>query len=992
MAAATDQLSALVMLDFSPGVPTPSNNASPLASPSLASLEGSPTPMRRARSAVLTSKKSANSPLKAGISPLRLALHKSQVASKPQSASLGKATKNIFARERSAPAGSPLKTSMVRKGMRNIFAPPTPPQGPTIIAQPSPAAVPIVAETVGMGRTMGPEVVPSRTVRADMPADLQAILGNHTGNSSVPSSLVKKSMLGLPPVPPPNRVSPRRANGRAPPAISLPPVPDYSPKLGIDRISPVPPQLTLDLIDDDHTSIFSEILDSTGGHSFDFTGEYANLDRGEKRASFVEALAQMSSGPELPPLPSPPGLVHAADLSHISEEGEEELTTIYGQREEMDDDDDEEDEDEDLEQEIATAQVQRTPRPAPFKGQPAFQAHVAQFRISPARSLLEMEETAAEPAQAEKTPSHPFSFVSQPAAVNLPQGRRRQRRQDEAGVSIASMSSIGSVIETGIAGDYTNFFEANFQNQTHERNSSVDKALSSQRSRDRIGRSHHRRSSSVISVESIQGELASAIAGMGPPVSMHNARRSGYISRHRRGSSGTFGSGGGDSVSFGRSDWAAHKRASSIESNSSSTSLVRLGRPGLGDRMFTLDGGVQLTSITGSPANGLGSEAPTPVPARTQTQISARRPMPQPSADSLLGPAEFSRDSIFNSTADMSREDSLFHAAAGHSRMGSIFNSSAEMSQVDSIFDGRTHAVSSSIESDSFFSDVISTRGSRFMLKGLSARPDSMMSSRTDDSGETGDDTVRKDGCSPMPKGQAACHEADGEDNTMSESFLAPVTCELTSARSLAASASNAQLITSQPIPRPAKPRRRHAGPTRLTSKHSSIASESDVPSLSSPSASEASSRLSLETKMSDVASIFGSIGRPNGGGHSRQKSSVGVQVQATIREEPSNATLRDAALARQKRTEPRVVDWDDDGTPAETVRSWNEWKREADKEYRRMRSYDGDDDQAQEVIAGELIWLDRKGGRLTGRLQAADDSCRCECVHCQVASDLPPA
>ena len=937
------------MLDFSPALPTPSDNASPPAPPSLASLEGdgSPTPMRRTRSAVLTSRKSASSPLRAALSPLKLALHRSHAATQGQSNSLGRATKHMFARDRPATTGSPLKTSMVRKGMRNIFAPPTPPHGPTTIVAPSPSAAPIVDETVGMGRTMGPDVLPSRAIRADMPADLQALLGDETGNLSGPSSPVKRSLLGLPPLPPPDRVSPRRANGRAPPPISLPPVPDFSPKLSIERVSMVPPQLTLDLVDDDGASILSEVLDSTGRHSFDFTGEYANLDRGDHRASFIEALARVPIGHELPTSPSPPHMVHAGDLSHIAEE-DEETTDIYGPREEIDD---REDEDEDLEQEIATAQVQRTPRPAPFKGQPAFQAHVAQFKISPARSLVEANAT-----QVEKKPSQPFSFVSQRATLDLPQVRRRQHRQDDTGASIASMSSIGSVIETGIAGDYTNYFDVNFKNQAHAhaRGSSVDKAVLHQRSRDSIGRSHHRRSSSVISVESIQEELASAIAGMGPPVSMHNARRSGYISRHRRGASGASGS--GDSVSFGRSDWAAHKRSSSVESTSSASSLVRLGRPGLGDRMFSLDGGVQLTSITGSPADGMGgSEAPTPVPGRTQQYPSARRPVPKPSADSLLGPAEYSRDSIFNSTAEMTRDDSIFHAAADQSRMDSIFNSSADVSGVDSIFDRPSHAASSSIESDSFFGDITSARGHRFLLKGLKARPNSMSSSKTDSSGDAADETVHKYDCSPMPKGQIACHEADGEDSTMSESRLALARYELTTARSLAASASNGQMIQSQSIPRPAKPRRRQAAPGHLAFKHPSLASQSDVPTLSSPSASEASSRLSLDSRMSDAGSHYGSVGRPTGAGHLRQRSSAGVKVHATIKEEPSNATLRDAARNRQARVEPRVVDWDDDGAPPETVRSWNEWKREADEEYRRMRSYAGESDRGKDASSGEL-------------------------------------
>lgn len=188
--------------------------------------------------------------------------------------------------------------------------------------------------------------------------------------------------------------------------------------------------------------------------------------------------------------------------------------------------------------------------------------------------------------------------------------------------------------------------------------------------------------------------------------------------------------------------------------------------------------------------------------------------------------------------------------------------------------------------------------------------------------------------------------------------MLCTISTKLTVARSLAASLSNGQMVQSQSIPRPAKPRRRQAGPGHLAFKHPSLACQSDVPTLSSPSASEASSRLSLDSKMSDAGSLFGSVGRATGAGHLRQKSSVGVKVQATIKEEPSNATLRGAARTRQSRAEPRVVDWDEDATPPETVRSWNEWKREADEEFRRMRSYAGEGDEGKDSIQGELPWL----------------------------------
>lgn len=151
---------------------------------------------------------------------------------------------------------------------------------------------------------------------------------------------------------------------------------------------------------------------------------------------------------------------------------------------------------------------------------------------------------------------------------------------------------------------------------------------------------------------------------------------------------------------------------------------------------------------------------------------------------------------------------------------------------------------------------------------------------------------------------------------------------------------SNRQILT---MSRPAKPRRR---PANLVFGSTSTA-QPDTPALSSPSASETSSRISLETKFSDVASIFSATRvRPLGAGHARQKSSAQVKLQATIKEEPSHATLR--AKAQRQRVEPAIIDYDD--TPPETIRSWLEWKREADDEYKRMKAY-GQDTEVDDVL-----------------------------------------
>jgi serine/arginine repetitive matrix protein 2 len=156
---------------------------------------------------------------------------------------------------------------------------------------------------------------------------------------------------------------------------------------------------------------------------------------------------------------------------------------------------------------------------------------------------------------------------------------------------------------------------------------------------------------------------------------------------------------------------------------------------------------------------------------------------------------------------------------------------------------------------------------------------------------------------------------------------------------------------------RPAKPRRR---PANLVFKPHASTSQPDTPALSSPSASEASSRFSLETRFTDAPSIITATRfRP---GHLRQKSSAGIgaKLQATIKEERSSATLRANRKAqadhvgKARQDGIQTVDWDEHDTPLETVRSWVEWKREADEEFWQTRTYWIDDKESQDAMAGE--------------------------------------
>lgn len=109
-----------------------------------------------------------------------------------------------------------------------------------------------------------------------------------------------------------------------------------------------------------------------------------------------------------------------------------------------------------------------------------------------------------------------------------------------------------------------------------------------------------------------------------------------------------------------------------------------------------------------------------------------------------------------------------------------------------------------------------------------------------------------------------------------------------------------------------------------------------ETPGLTSPSASETSSRMSLETRLSE-----GPYGRPFFAGHQRQRSSAAVQPQPTIKEEPSIANLRHA---------PASSDYEE----VTTVRGYLAWEREADEECRRVRDVWEDSEESKQALSGE--------------------------------------
>lgn len=717
---------------------------------------------------LVNNRSSANSlrPPSVNVSPLKLALHRSQAAANKQA--------KAEAPERSeSMIDSPPRQSMVRKGMRNIFAPPS----PMVSKNPDStmlhlATTSITNEAVRMSQILKHTVLcqnnePLLEVNgtSDVPFDLKAVVVN-TEAAESGYSPNKTLRLGLPAAPPQNRISPRRP-GPSPPALSLPPVPDaLLPE--IESAHCLAPDVTAGC--DAHDSIFVDTLSAGFNeyrNSFDFTSEYQALDQGTQRASFVEALrnvgsVQMFMGDDLSSVPAAAtkttaiSPVDQVPSFHIQKPSDS--TTQHIVSHDSDDSDDEDDElgDEEAFEHVAEIHhvmgiAKTSPaRREPFKGQVAFQQHMS-MKQQPSHASFGAPEAVT------STELPPFPTLPPPLVNFEPRGHKR------AESSVATMSSIGSVIGTGAEREYTNYFDYVVPSaQSHSRQPSLTgtiEEVANERlprhspsreslasftfgaqlsSRPVTRRGHHRRNSSIQSVDSVGGSDYNSLIGNGPPVSMHNNRRSSYVSKHRRNLS--------SQSSFGRPDWAAHRRNTSAASSTcSNTSVSQILRPGLGDRMFQLDGGVQLTSISGSPPDDAAK-------ASTSCQRSA------------------SWDSLFDTTCGKIAHDSLFDASRARVVDDSLFN--APSAPRESFMSSADESSRTSIGADSFFGPEQQSANDKFFLRGL--RPISTIS--TDTSNSIADDTFADATARNVTKRVRElerCLQGTGEDmSNISESEL----------------------------------------------------------------------------------------------------------------------------------------------------------------------------------------------------------------------------
>ncbi|EMD32355.1 hypothetical protein CERSUDRAFT_108803 [Gelatoporia subvermispora B] len=198
------------------------------------------------------------------------------------------------------------------------------------------------------------------------------------------------------------------------------------------------------------------------------------------------------------------------------------------------------------------------------------------------------------------------AFYPPPAA--LP---RVSHQRDESVFSIASISSYGALIDSGTF-DPFGYAPTQPPSDDMSMSYSVDDTFSFIHK----GRQRHRVDSDASSfyfkaplgqaAQQRRGhrrhESALSIASNAPPVSLYNRSFAG----HRRNDSNTSGSSVAHSYALhgaygGRAAWARHRQDASIDSVASEFSARRLGRPGIGDKMFDSDYGMPLAAISASP-------------------------------------------------------------------------------------------------------------------------------------------------------------------------------------------------------------------------------------------------------------------------------------------------------------------------------------------------------------------------------------------------------
>ncbi|GLB36845.1 hypothetical protein LshimejAT787_0311320 [Lyophyllum shimeji] len=208
-------------------------------------------------------------------------------------------------------------------------------------------------------------------------------------------------------------------------------------------------------------------------------------------------------------------------------------------------------------------------------------------------------------------------FYPPPAATR----RHYNHRQQDSLFSIASVSSYGQPRDYGLPDPFDYGLPSLRERPSSEDMSSL--SLTVDDTFSFLGRQPRRRVESDASSFYFKAPLQSfsrghrrresnmSVVSQAPPVSLYNRS----FGAHRRNDSTSSAQSVALSyamhgASGGRAHWARHRQDSSIDSVMSGFSAMRLGRPGLGDKMFdtAADHGVPLTAISASPPGSVAEE------------------------------------------------------------------------------------------------------------------------------------------------------------------------------------------------------------------------------------------------------------------------------------------------------------------------------------------------------------------------------------------------
>lgn len=469
-------------------------------------------------------------------------------------------------------------TSMVKAGQRNIFAPPSPNASPMASA-PRPKAMYLdVTETLrsristcSTNSGASDDIIRQFTPVKDLP--------NVTAHSDQFAIDVPRNLSGgvydvsdspTPPMPPGHG---HYTFGTPSEVAAEEVLRDFSSPTV--RVSTVPPRLeSMDLggpiqrsppLSELRSSCSDDI--TRGSFAlFDFAARHDELSKGNPRESFVEAVHRSkTSSPSadfklyVSPrhLPPPPLVVVPR---HGGEDGRHRDVNAewFGPLPPL------------PPLPSPTARVRASP--VPFKGRAEFQMSFAQPKVTTREVQTQTSRLFPPP---------PFELPMLPRAMATRQQKTHHKPAGSAAFSIASMSSLGAPID-GVARDYTNYFDKNFDaNDKLPPVPPLPPLLALPKGApafEPIARPRQQSSSS----------LASSV------LDDHSVGRTVPARPRTR----------QPSTSLGRSDWAAaHRR-----NTSSGDSLARLGRPGLGERMFQNEEGVQLSAISGSPSESLDEQ------------------------------------------------------------------------------------------------------------------------------------------------------------------------------------------------------------------------------------------------------------------------------------------------------------------------------------------------------------------------------------------------